>query len=84
MNKNYNTQAIKENIELKLSRYFGCTPAEASREQMYKAVAITVRDMLTEKRGEFKKEVNKKGAKRVYYMCMASSPLPLHRHVPRA
>ena len=70
MNKNLNSTQIKENIEVKLSRYFGCTPAEASREQMYKAVAITVRDILTEKRGAFKKEVNKQGAKRVYYMCM--------------
>ncbi len=70
MNTNLNSTQIKENIELKLSRYFGCTPAEASREQMYKAVAITVRDILTEKRGAFKKEVNKQGAKRVYYMCM--------------
>ena len=69
-NKNLNSAQIKENIEIKLSRYFGCTPAEASDEQMYKAVAMTVRDILTEKRGEFKKEVNKQGAKRVYYMCM--------------
>lgn len=70
MNKKLTSSQIRENIELKLSRYFGCTPQEASREQMYKAVAITVRDILTEKRGDFKKEVNKKGAKRVYYMCM--------------
>jgi len=61
---------IKQNIETKLSRYFGCTPMEASAEQMYKAVSMTVRDILTEKRGDFKKEVNKQGAKRVYYMCM--------------
>ena len=65
-----NATQIKENLEIKLSRYFGCTPAEASTEQMYKAVAMTVRDILTEKRGAFKKEVNKTGAKRVYYMCM--------------
>ncbi len=70
MNKNYNSVAIKGNIEKKLSRYFGCTPAEASDEQMYKAVAITVKDILTEKRGKFKREVNEAGAKRVYYMCM--------------
>ena len=70
MNNNYNSAKIKENIELKLARYFGCTPTEASREQMYKAVAITVRDILTEKRGAFKKQVNKRQEKRVYYMCM--------------
>ncbi len=71
MNKEKLTQTeIKQNIETKLSRYFGCTAMEASAEQMYKAVSMTVRDILTEKRGEFKKEVNKAGAKRVYYMCM--------------
>ena len=37
---------------------------------MYKAVAMTVRDMLTSKRGDFKQEVNGTGSKRVYYMCM--------------
>ena len=61
---------IKENLEIKLSRYFGCTAAEASKEQIYKATAMTVRDILTEKRGEFKKKVNQAGGKRVYYMCM--------------
>lgn len=61
---------VKENIEAKLSRYFGCNPKEATRDQMYKAVAMTVKDILTEKRGDFKHEVNEKGAKRVYYMCI--------------
>ncbi len=68
--KDLNSSEIKNNIEIKLSRYFGCTPQEASDEQMYKAVSMTIRDILTEKRGEFKKEVNRRGAKRVYYMCM--------------
>ena len=61
---------VKENIEMKLSRYFGCTPKEATAEQMYKAVSMTVRDILTEQRGEFKQTVNQAGAKRVYYMCI--------------
>ncbi len=61
---------VKENIESKLSRQFGCTAAEASRDQMYKAAALTIKDILTAKRGEFKKKVNKTGSKRVYYMCM--------------
>ena len=69
---NYHPKAneVEENLKAKLSRYFGCTYEEASRDQMYKAAAMTVKDILTEKRGEFKKEVNAKGAKRVYYMCM--------------
>ena len=70
MNQKPTSQEIKRNLEEKLSRYFGCTAAEASREQMYKATAMTVRDLLTDKRGSFKKDVNRAGAKRVYYMCM--------------
>ncbi|MBQ3528543.1 MAG: glycogen/starch/alpha-glucan phosphorylase [Clostridia bacterium] len=61
---------VKANIETKLSRYFGCSPEEATKEQLYKACAMTVRDILTEKRQAFKHKVNKEGAKRVYYMCM--------------
>ena len=61
---------IKENIEAKLSRQFGCTAAEASRDQIYKAAVLTVKDILTSKRGDFKKRVNQTGSKRVYYMCM--------------
>ncbi len=65
-----NKTQVKENIEVKLSRYFGCTPEEASKDQMYKAVAMTIRDMLSSKRNDFKHEVNKTGSKRVYYMSM--------------
>ena len=65
-----NKADVRENIEAKLARYFGCTPKDASKDQMYKAVAMTVRDILTQQRGDFKHEVNDKGAKRVYYMCM--------------
>ncbi len=70
MNYHPTPTQIRQNIESILARYFGCTAAEASQEQMYKATAMTVRDILTEKRGTFKKRVNQAGAKRVYYMCM--------------
>ena len=69
MANNLKKSDIKEIVEAKLSRYFGCSPKEASRDQMYKAVAMTIKDILTEKRGDFKQEVNAKGGKRVYYMC---------------
>lgn len=71
MNKNSKAvRQLTEKLESKLSRYFGCTPKDASAEQMYKAAAMTVKDILTAKRKNFKEEVNKTGAKRVYYMCM--------------
>ena len=63
-------KAVATKLETKLSRYFGCTPKDASPEQMYKATAMTVKDILTEKRKNFKDNVNQTGSKRVYYMCM--------------
>ena len=38
----------------KLARHFGVIASDASRSQIYKTVIMTVRDMLAEKRTEFK------------------------------
>ena len=57
-------------IKGKLSRYFGVTPQEATKEQIYKAVVMCVKDVLLEKRGAFNKKYRAKGGKRVYYLCM--------------
>ncbi|MBQ9098842.1 MAG: glycogen/starch/alpha-glucan phosphorylase [Clostridia bacterium] len=70
MNYNPSAQEVRAGIEEKLSRHFGCTPTEASCDQMYKAAAMTVKEILTEKRGQFKKKVNRAQSKRIYYMCM--------------
>ena len=47
----------KELIKGKLSRYFGVSPQEASKDQVYKAVVMVVRDILLEKRQQFHKKV---------------------------
>ena len=70
-----NTESITEKevqllIQGKLSRYFGVTPKEASREEIYKAVVMSVRDILLEKRQQFHKVMKAKKGKRVYYLCM--------------
>ena len=70
MNYTPASDEVKKNIEEKLLRYFGVTSAEATVDQAYKAAAMTIKDILTEKRGEYRKTVNEAGAKRVYYMCM--------------
>ena len=57
-------------IKSKLSKYFGVTPKEATKEQIYKAVVMCVRDILLEKRSAFNKKYREKGGKRVYYLCM--------------
>ncbi len=57
-------------IKSKLSRYFGVTAKEATKEQVYKAVVMCVRDILLEKRSAFNKKYRENGGKRVYYLCM--------------
>lgn len=54
----------------KLSRHFGASFEEATKDQIYKATAITVKDILLAKKREFKQANNKSGGKRVYYLCM--------------
>ena len=54
----------------KLSRYFGVIPQEASREQIYKAVVMSVRDIMAEKHQKFHLRTKNAKAKRVYYLCM--------------
>lgn len=61
---------VKELVKGKLSRYFGVSPTEASKEQLYKSVVMVVRDILLEKRQQFHKVIKAKRAKRVYYLCM--------------
>ena len=70
MNYQPNSTEVKQLLEGVLQRHFGCSAKEASREQMYKAAAITVKNILSDKRSAYKQKVNAAGAKRVYYMCM--------------
>ncbi|HCG67302.1 MAG TPA: alpha-glucan phosphorylase [Clostridiales bacterium] len=70
VNYNPKPREVKENIEQKLLRLFGTTPADATNEQVYKAVANTVKDILADKRAHFSERVKKTGEKQVYYMCM--------------
>ena len=60
---------VKTKIEEKLAQYFGVTPSDASNEQMYKAISMTVLDQLLEKKEKFNKAVKAASAKKVYYLC---------------
>ncbi len=61
---------LKEALESKLKRYFGIEPKEATEEQMYRAVVLTVKDILMRKRGDQHNKLKTTHSKRVYYMCM--------------
>jgi len=51
-------------------KQFGCEFKEATKQQVYKALCIIVKDILVEKNVEFKNKTKKKGDKQVYYMSM--------------
>lgn len=57
-------------IELKLAKMFGVKYEEASEQIMYRALCLVTKDLLTQKRVEFKKKVRSEGKKRIYYMSM--------------
>ena len=61
---------VRELVKGKLARYYGVSPVEANRDQIYKAVVMSVRDILLQKRQVFSKKMKTKRAKRVYYLCM--------------
>ena len=68
--ENVTQQEAKELIQGKLSRYFGVAPSEARKDQLYKAVVMSVRDLMLEKRHRFHTVTKSAKAKRVYYLCM--------------
>ena len=43
---------------------------DATEKQIYNSVILTVRDILTNKKAEYKKLIKKNQPKRVYYLCM--------------
>ena len=68
--KSITDKEVQTLIQGKLSRYYGVSPKEASIDQIYKAVVMSVRDILLEKRQQFHKVMMSKKGKRVYYLCM--------------
>ena len=69
MEKNVKEE-IRKALESKVSRYFGCALTDATEKQIYNSVILTVRDILTNKKAEYKKLIKKNQPKRVYYLCM--------------
>ena len=66
----YDKAAVKKSIKSSLDYHFGVTPDEATQEQIYKAVAMTVSELLSAKRRQFEDRIAAEDAKKVYYMSM--------------
>ncbi len=60
----------KKLILEKLSSNFAADPKTATKDQVYKAVCLTIRDLLIAQKQKNNVEINEKGLKRVYYLCM--------------
>jgi len=67
---NITKKELQNLIELKLTKMFGVKKEEASEQIMYRALCLVVKDLLTEKRVDFKKKVRSTGTKQIYYMSM--------------
>lgn len=63
---------LKNRITDTVQRFFGVKPEEASNTQMYKAVCIVVRDMLTNSRVDFKR-TRAKSTQNMFTICRWSS-----------
>ncbi|WP_407928373.1 glycogen/starch/alpha-glucan phosphorylase [Caproiciproducens faecalis] len=61
---------IKETLLSTLDRVFGVSLENATDEQCYKAVALTVRDLMAAGRSEYMANAEKTHTKQVYYLCM--------------
>ena len=69
VNKTY--LETKEAVESKLKRYYGISsPSEATEDQLYRAVVLSVKDVLMRKRADQHNAIKKNKSRRVYYMCM--------------
>lgn len=60
----------RELIIAKLSHNFGVTPADATDEHYYKAVALVLRDIMRQEHKDFVAAAEKQNSKTVYYLCM--------------
>ncbi|MGD9605008.1 MAG: glycogen/starch/alpha-glucan phosphorylase [Bacilli bacterium] len=65
-----NKMELRDIIEDNLSKMYGVALADANIEQLYKASAVTINDILRKKRKVYNNIVKENQGKRVYYLCM--------------
>ncbi len=66
----YSKNGVKKEIIGKLRRHFSRDVAEATREQVYQACALVIRDALTDRMIYTQNELNEQGGRQVHYLCM--------------
>lgn len=66
----FDKESIKNSIVGKLQRYNGLTIDEATPQQVYRAVASTVRDQIMQKYMISREERKRSRKKRLYYLSV--------------
>ncbi|MDD4211900.1 MAG: glycogen/starch/alpha-glucan phosphorylase [Bacilli bacterium] len=61
---------IRELVETNLAKSFGVQLSEANLDQLYRACATTINDILRQKRKNFNHRVKQTKSRRVYYLSM--------------
>ncbi|MBQ7712733.1 MAG: glycogen/starch/alpha-glucan phosphorylase, partial [Clostridia bacterium] len=72
--KKLTEQDLKRLLEEQVARQQGILAQDATKTQMYEAVCMVVRNILTRQRVEFKKKVHEGKYKQVFYMSMEFLP----------
>ena len=66
----FDVASIKQSIEGKLQRYYGLAVSEANNQQIYRAVASTVRDQIMKKWMDSRMRNREQQRKQVYYLSV--------------
>jgi starch phosphorylase len=66
----YDKDFICEQVKGKIERYFGCTIEEATDEQKYAAISMTVRDQIMEKWTASRQRRHRQKSRRLYYLSV--------------
>lgn len=64
------TASVDEAILNKLSRYFGISPEEADKGQMYQAVVLSLRDLMGSYNKDLLQKSKEQSSKEIFYLCM--------------
>lgn len=70
MEKVYGDYTLQELIENRISQLYGVNGVDATSEQIYKATATAVNDILRNKRKAYNTKIRDQKQKRVYYLSM--------------
>ena len=64
----FTPEEIKQSIQRKLRHQYGCEVSDATPQQIYHALALTVRDQVMEQRTASRGARKRQGAKKLYYL----------------